>query len=406
MTTQTATKDWTQHKIKDFGVVSTGNTPSTKKKEYYGGNYKLISPADLTDSKYIQTSHKLITEEGLKVSRTLPRNSVLVGCIGNVGKIGMTVDEVSAFNQQINAITCNDNFNADFVYYLLRENRTILESKSAKVTLPILNKSNFENIDFDVPNLPEQKVIAQTLTTVQDAIAEQEKLIAKLKELKRSMMQHLFTHGIKGERTKMTEIGEVPESWEVKKLGDICETSSGGTPSRTKKNYYSGDILWIKSGEMNDGYINNSEEKITDDAVKNSSAKLFEAGTLLVAMYGATAGRTAILSHEATTNQAVCGIFMNERVNLEFVRHVLILQRDFILDQRHGGAQPNLSQTSIRNLLIPLPVIDEQNKIAESLVAVEKKIESTQGKLLSYQHLFKTLLHELMSGERRINKIL
>jgi type I restriction enzyme, S subunit len=97
-------KEWASHKIKDFGVVSTGTTPSTKNPDFYGGKFKLISPADLTDSKYIFTAHKFITEEGLKVARTLPKNAVLVGCIGNVGKIGITTDEVSAFNQQINAI--------------------------------------------------------------------------------------------------------------------------------------------------------------------------------------------------------------------------------------------------------------------------------------------------------------
>src|SRR3989338_2092684 len=180
MATQTATKEWSTHKIKDFGVVSTGSTPSTARKEYYGGEYKLISPTDLTDSKYIFTSHKLITKKGLEVSRTLPKNAVLVGCIGKIGKIGMTTDEVSAFNQQINAVVCNDDFNSDFVYYLLRHSKPLLESKAAKVTLPILNKSNFENMAFDVTNLPEQIAIAQTLTTVQDAIAEQEKIIAKL----------------------------------------------------------------------------------------------------------------------------------------------------------------------------------------------------------------------------------
>ena len=185
-------------------------------------------------------------------------------------------------------------------------------------------------------------------------------------------------------------------------LGDVCETSSGGTPSRTKKEYYTGDIPWIKSGEMNDGYSINAEENITSEAVKQSSAKLFETGTLLVAMYGATAGKTAILGRDATTNQAICGIFKNERVNLEFVRYALILRRDFLLDQRHGGAQPNLSQTSLRNLYVPLPAIAEQNRIADSIVAVEKKIMATQSKLTTYQNLFKTLLHELMSGERRI----
>ncbi|MBU6431618.1 restriction endonuclease subunit S, partial [Patescibacteria group bacterium] len=199
-------KNWKKHKIKDFGAVSTGTTPSTKNPDYYGGPYKLISPSDLTDSKYIFTAHKFITQQGLMVARTLPKNAVLVGCIGNVGKIGITTDEISAFNQQINAIVCNANYNADFVYYLLRYQRPLLESKAAKVTLPILNKNNFENIEFEVPNLLEQKSIARVLTVVQEAIAGQEELIAKLKELKRGMMQYLFTHGTKSEKTKITEL--------------------------------------------------------------------------------------------------------------------------------------------------------------------------------------------------------
>ena len=109
---------WTEYCIKEFGDVLTGTTPSTKKPEYYGEVYKFISPADLDNGKYISTSHKLVSELGLTVSRVLPKDAILVGCIGNIGKIGMTCDEKSAFNQQINAIVCNEMFISDFIYYL------------------------------------------------------------------------------------------------------------------------------------------------------------------------------------------------------------------------------------------------------------------------------------------------
>jgi type I restriction enzyme S subunit len=402
MSTQTKTKEWQISKIKDFGDVLTGTTPSTKNKEYYGGPYKLISPADLTDSKYINSFHKLITGQGLKVSRTVPKNSVLVGCIGNVGKIGMTTDEISAFNQQINAIVCNDQFDPDFVYYLLRYKQPVLESKAAKVTVPILNKNNFENIELKVPSHKKQKAIAQILTTIQNAIASQEELIIKLREVKQNMMHQLFTKGTKGEKTKMTDIGEVPESWDVVRLEDICKTSSGGTPSRSNKKYYTGNISWFKSGEMNDGYIKSSEEKITEEAVKNSSAKIFSRDTLLIAMYGATAGKTAILRKDATTNQAICAIFENENINLEYLRHYLIFTRDHLLNQRHGGAQPNLSQTNIQNIELPLPGKSEQEIIGNAFITINNKIDVVNEKKLIYQNLFKTLLHELMSGERGV----
>ncbi|MEA3449559.1 MAG: N-6 DNA methylase [Patescibacteria group bacterium] len=163
-------KQWKTIKIKDLGKVLTGTTPSTKNKKYYGGEFKLISPADLTDSKYIKTAHKLVSKEGLNVSRTVPKNSILVGCIGNIGKIGMTNDEISAFNQQINAIVCNENFDSDFVFYLIKYQKPLLESMAAKVTVPILNKNNFENIEIQVPDIVLQRKISKILNLLNDTI--------------------------------------------------------------------------------------------------------------------------------------------------------------------------------------------------------------------------------------------
>ena len=119
------------------------------------------------------------------------------------------------------------------------------------------------------------------------------------------------------------------EGWKIKRIEEISKTTSGGTPSRKNKEYYCGDILWVKSGELEDNYIINTEEKITQDAEKNSSAKLFLKGTILMAMYGATVGKTAILKKEATTNQAICGIIPNnDNFNSEFLRYQLIFKRD------------------------------------------------------------------------------
>ncbi len=107
---------------------------------------------------------------------------------------------------------------------------------------------------------------------------------------------------------RMMEIGEMPEGWVIRKISDIAETSSGGTPSRDKKEYFIGSIPWVKSGELKDNTIYDTEEKITEKGLQNSSAKLFPKGTLLIALYGATVGKTGILGMDATTNQAVCAI--------------------------------------------------------------------------------------------------
>jgi type I restriction enzyme, S subunit len=399
-------KEWALHKIKDFGVVSTGTTPSTKNQDFYGGPYKLISPADLTDSKYIFTAHKFITEEGLKVARTLPKNAVLVGCIGNVGKIGITTDEVSAFNQQINAIVCNDDFDADFVYYLLRYQRPLLESKAVKVTLPILNKNNFENIEFGVPALPEQKAIARVLTNVQEAIARQEELIAELKELKRSMMQHLFTHGTKDEKTKITEIGEIPESWEVVMLGKIADIQQGKQVSK-KNRVGENQRPFLRTANVFWNKIDLSELDEMNFSKEEEERLSLKYGDLLVCEGGAI-GRTAMWKDELKNcyyQNHLHRVRVNEKISSHFLLHWLDYALEYTsvyFGRANTTTIPNLSKSKLQMFEIPLPDIDEQNSIFKILELLDRKIDATQNKLFVYENLFKTMLHELMSGARRV----
>ncbi|MEW6083212.1 MAG: restriction endonuclease subunit S [Chloroflexota bacterium] len=156
------------------------------------------------------------------------------------------------------------------------------------------------------------------------------------------------------------------------KLSDVCETTSGGTPLRSVADYYGGDIPWVKSGELLDGWITDTEEKITKAGLASSSAKLFPAGTLLIALYGATVGRLGILGIDATTNQAVCGITPNEQLDRDFLFYYLLKQREKLIGCRTGGAQPNISQEIIRELDIPLPPLTEQKRIASLLARADR----------------------------------
>ena len=114
-------------------------------------------------------------------------------------------------------------------------------------------------------------------------------------------------------------INELPKDWKWVKLGEVCHTTSGGTPSRRETKYYNGTIPWVKSGELDKGVITDTEEKISEEAVKNSSAKIFPKGTLLIALYGATIGKLAFLGVDAATNQAICGIYKNENIIFDFI---------------------------------------------------------------------------------------
>jgi type I restriction enzyme, S subunit len=153
------------------------------------------------------------------------------------------------------------------------------------------------------------------------------------------------------------------EDWVSDELGNIFHTTSGGTPSRRNDDYYKGSIFWVKSGELDKGVIFDTEEKISEDAIKNSSAKIFPKGTLLIALYGATIGKLAFLGVEAATNQAICGIYKNDNINSKFLYNFLLFRRPKLISQGTGGAQPNISQTILKKLEFPFPSKPEQRAI-------------------------------------------
>ncbi len=155
--------------------------------------------------------------------------------------------------------------------------------------------------------------------------------------------------------------------WVSDELGNIFQTASGGTPSRRNEHFYCGSILWVKSGELDKGVIFNTEEKITEEAVKNSSAKIFPQGTLLIALYGATIGKLAFLGTEAATNQAICGIFMNNSIDSKFLYYFLVFRKPKLISQGAGGAQPNISQLILKKLEFSFPSKSEQKTIVRKI---------------------------------------
>jgi type I restriction enzyme S subunit len=157
--------------------------------------------------------------------------------------------------------------------------------------------------------------------------------------------------------------------WIQAPISVFCTTGSGGTPSRNKAEiYFSGNIPWVKSGELKEDVIHETEEKINELALKESSAKLVPSGTVLIAMYGATVGKTALLGVDAATNQAVCHIIPNKKIaDTKYFWYALRTKVPELLSRRVGGAQPNISQQIIRSTKIPLPPLSEQRRIVEIL---------------------------------------
>jgi len=197
----------------------------------------------------------------------------------------------------------------------------------------------------------------------------------------------------------------LPKGWQYLSLKDFCKTGSGSTPSRKElSKYYNGNIPWVKSGELKESIIFETEEYITEIALKETSVKLIPSGALLVAMYGATVGRVAILGIEATSNQEVCSIIPDELIaDKRYLFYALRQQVPKWLNLRVGGAQPNISQQIIKDTKIPHPPLNEQIRIAQILDKADEIRQKRKQAIILTEELLKSTFLE-MFGDHKLNQ--
>ena len=261
-----------------------------------------------------------------------------------------------------------------------------------------------KDMEIDVPPLPTQRKIAGTLSAYDDLIENNLRRIKILEQMAQSLYREWFVHfRFPGHETADfadSALGQIPKGWEVKKLETLYRTSSGGTPSRKNLEYYEeGTIDWVKTGELKDCFVLSSEEKITAQALSKSSAKLFPANTVLIALYGATIGQLGILSRDAATNQACCAILEVEQpFGRAFAYLTLLLRRDDIIGLRIGAAQQNISQAVLRDFEVicpPIPLLDAFNKRAEAMFDLLLNLQRRNETLRRTRDI---LLPKLLSG--------
>ena len=241
-----------------------------------------------------------------------------------------------------------------------------------------ISRKNLFKIPIPVPPLSEQERIVVELDLLNDVIAKKREQLKQLDALAQSIFYDMFGDPITNEK-----------GWETKKLGDVFQTTSGGTPAKGHNEYYdNGTIPWLRSGEINKMYIYDTELYITELGLHNSSAKWFPTNTVVIAMYGATVGQVGILCKEMTTNQAVCGIFPNDEFIPIYIYHFLLSKKNEYIEIAAGGAQPNISQNIVRNTLISCPPLSLQQQFASKIESIEKQKELIKQSLSEVQQLF------------------
>lgn len=299
----------------------------------------------------------------------------------------------------------------DYIFYVLKGSLTETLSKLVSgSTMPYIRKGDLERFPVPLPPLPEQKKIAHVLSTVQRAIEAQEKIIQTTTELKKALMQKLFTQGLHGEPQKETEIGPVPESWELIPVGDLFETQLGKMLSQK-----------AKTGNSPKPYLRNKNVQWggidTDDLLKmdfnDREMKKFELrkGDLLVCE-GGEIGRAAIWDgglEECYYQKALHRLRpRTESISNDFMVHWMMFA--FLLTNTYGvtGTRTtiaHLPEIKLKPLPVPVPSLAEQSGILATLEGVDRKLKIHKKKLSSLQQLFRALLHELMTANIRINDL-
>lgn len=407
------TKTWEQVELGDLvQQMIGGGTPTTANASYWEGNIPWITSKWLGKKMNLVSGEKMISESAVNNSAThvVPAGSIIFATRVGVGKVGIN-DIPLAINQDLAGIVTTKDAEPLFLAYQLQRDSIQKHIHSLKrgATIQGITREDLKKVLVSKPPLSEQKAIARVLTTVQNAIAEQERLIAKLKELKRGMMGHLFTHGTKGEKTKMTGIGEIPESWEVVRLGDVCDVKGGKRlPKGERLTKEDTGLPYIRVTDFTENSVDTSDiHFLTPEVQKKIARYTISVKDIYISIAGSI-GIVGIIPHELDgsnlTENAAKLCIKSKVIEQRFLMYWLAaetVQRD-IKSQTVKNAQPKLALARIQQLPCVVPSTEEQIRISTAIDTVVDATQNAEVKHRVYRKLFKTLLHELMSGERRL----
>ncbi|MGP1664918.1 MAG: restriction endonuclease subunit S [Rhodanobacter sp.] len=381
-------------------------------------NFTESGHIDYSDVAWLQVEQKQLAKRRLK------SGDIIVERSGGGPKqpVGRVVyfdrdDEAFSFSNFTSTIRVRDPkaFDTKFVFYCL------LDLYQSGRTEDIQRRTTgIRNLDFTAykeralfPQIPllEQQTIAGVLALMQQAIEQQERLIALTAELKKTLLHQLFTQGLRGEPQKQTEIGSVPESWEVVALGSLAKVGNGSTPKRDNKGYWQdGTIPWLNSAKIHERFVTKADQFVTDLAIKECHLPHVKPGSLLVAItgQGKTLGNTALVSFETCINQHLAyAQFTTSRVVPEFVLWFMQTRYDHLrsISQAGGSTKGALTCGYLKTYPVPVPAVDEQHEIADVFAALDRKEKVHQRKQAALTALFRTLLHQLMTAQIRVRAL-
>ena len=409
-------KGWKLTPFNELATFETGRTPPRARPGYWAPPSTEGTPwvtiGDMRPYGEVKQTAERVTPSAVRDvfrGRVSKKGTLIMSfklTIGRVATLGLD----ACHNEAIISILPTNSVNQKFLEYFLSQ-VDYADYQDRAVKGNTLNQEKINRIAVAEPPKAEQDKIAAVLWKIQRAIELEEQLADTARELKQSAMRQLFTHGLRNERQKDTEIGPLPETWSTAPLGSFSRIGNGSTPLKANTSYWAnGSIPWLTSAKVYDVTIQEADQFVTQTAVDECHLPKVKPGSVLIAItgQGKTLGHAAVTAIETCVSQHIAFLSFNDTpVNPHFIRLFLESRYSELRGVAQGGGSTKGALTCgfLKTFLVPKPEPDEQDQIASALMTVEAKISVHERKRAALQDLFQVLLHQLMTAQIRVDKL-
>ena len=382
---------WVETTLGEVSALQMGRTPSRRENSYWTDDltYPFCTIADM-DAKYVEPKREGVTKAAIidGKAKMAMKGTLLMSFKLTIGRMGFAARDIFP-NEAIVMIEADESKVLNEFLYLRLASMDLTEGSGRAVKGSTLNSASIASIAFLLPPLPEQKRIVDLISSVDSYIEALQQQLESAKRSRNAVLHELLTAG--------------GADWVETSLGEIADWGSGGTPKADNKEYYGGAIPWCVIGDLTEGEVWETQKTISQMGLSNSSAKIIEPGSVLLAMYGASIGRTGISAIPMATNQAIAfAKCKEENILPKYLLVYLQTQKSKFIDMGQGAAQPNISQTIIKSWPITLPSISQQKKVIERIESFSKLIQSIDSLVNETKNLRSSLLSDLLSGTHEI----
>jgi|Deesub1362A_J573_1020465.scaffolds.fasta_scaffold01719_3 type I restriction enzyme S subunit len=387
-------REWEVVRLREISLdLIGGGTPSTSNQDYWNGKIAWMTSAHI-DGREIKIGQKYITDEGLQNSTTniVPKNNLIVATRVGIGKAAVNRIDI-AISQDLTGIVIDKQKSIpDFVYWYITNNKNRLKSMAQGSTIKGILRNELGNLKLPLPPFPEQQKIAEILSTVDKAIEKVDMAIAKTQRLKKGLMQELLSKGIGHEEFKDTEIGRIPKEWEVVRLEEVFHIRAGG------------DIY-----KLNFSRVKNDRYKfpIYSNSLENNGlygyADTYEYSENCITVTGrGTLGRAIPRFEKFNAIIRLLVLVPRVNINIVFVSEYINAKIGFRIEKT---SIPQLTAPKLAKYKLPLPPLPEQQRIAEILSTVDKRLELLRNKRDKLERIKKGLMNDLLTGRRRVKML-